>query len=82
VRGLYHEKGVEYILKRSSLTGVDVINGNPDNAMPFADLLVRFKKIMNKETNLQMKLELLHRHAAPRTARGEGKAGSSGAPAR
>ncbi len=75
VRGLYHEKGVEYILKRSTLTGVDVINGNPENAMPFADLLVRFKKIMNKETNLQMKMELLHRHADPRPAHEEGKAG-------
>ncbi|MBP2677079.1 MAG: hypothetical protein H6Q82_144, partial [Deltaproteobacteria bacterium] len=31
VRGLIHEDGVEYLVKRSFFSGIDVINGNPDN---------------------------------------------------
>ncbi|WP_027192071.1 translocation/assembly module TamB domain-containing protein [Fundidesulfovibrio putealis] len=69
VRGLHHENGVEYILKRSGLAGVDVVNGNPENAMPFADLLVRIKKIMNRETKPGVEFGMGHGHDAPRPAK-------------
>lgn len=68
VRGLHHENGVEYILKRSGLAGVDVVNGNPENAMPFADLLVRIRKIMNREAKPGVEFGLGHGHDAPRPA--------------
>jgi hypothetical protein len=84
IRGLHHEGGVEYILKRSGLTGVDVINANPENAMPFADLLVRIKKIMNKEMRPQVRMGLGHSHEAPKpgTGLGQGEKRPPGEPAR
>lgn len=84
IRGLHREGGVEYILKRSGLTGVDVTNANPENAMPFADLLVRIKKIMNKESSPQVRMGLGHSHEAPRQGPGTGHDGKrpAGGPSR
>jgi hypothetical protein len=51
VRGLIHQDGVEYLVKRSFLTGIDVINGNPDNHIGFSDMLERAKRVTGERTN-------------------------------
>jgi len=45
VRGLIHEDGVEYLVKRRFFAGIDVINGNPDNRIGFSDMLERAKRV-------------------------------------
>lgn len=69
VRGLHHEDGVEYVLKRSGLTGVDVVIGNPENAMPFADLLARLRNIRNKGLEAKARPEAPGPPAAPSRGR-------------
>jgi hypothetical protein len=51
VRGLIHEDGVEYLVKRRLFTGIDVINGNPDNRIGFSDMLERAKRVTDERTN-------------------------------
>lgn len=45
VRGLIHEDGVEYLVKRRFFAGINVINGNPDNRIGFSDMLERAKRV-------------------------------------
>jgi hypothetical protein len=45
VRGLIHEGGVEYLVRRGFLAGIDVINRNPDNRIGFADMLERARRV-------------------------------------
>ena len=51
VRGLIHQDGVEYLVKRRFFTGIDVINGNPDNRIGFSDMLERAKRVTDERTN-------------------------------
>ena len=44
VRGLIHEDGVEYLVKRRLFTGINVINRNPDNRIGFSDMLERARR--------------------------------------
>jgi hypothetical protein len=45
VKGLIHEDGVEYLVKRPLLMGINVINRNPDNRISFSDMLERLKRV-------------------------------------
>jgi hypothetical protein len=45
VRGLIHEDGVEYLVKRRFFAGIDVVNGNPDNRISFSDMLERARRV-------------------------------------
>lgn len=45
VRGLIHEGGVEYLVKRRLFSGINVINRNPDNRIGFSDMLERAKRV-------------------------------------
>ena len=45
VNGTVKENGLEYIVKKGGLTGVDVINLNPDNRISFKDMVKRIKRI-------------------------------------
>jgi hypothetical protein len=45
VRGLIHEDGVEYLVKRPILMGINVINRNPDNRISFSDMLERLQRV-------------------------------------
>ncbi len=45
VRGLIHEDGVEYLLKRPLFAGINVINRNPDNRIGFSDMLDRARRV-------------------------------------
>ena len=51
VRGLIHEDGVEYLVKRSLFTGIDVVNGNPDNHIGFSDMLERAKRVTSERSD-------------------------------
>ncbi|MGE5285034.1 MAG: hypothetical protein ACM3OG_08700, partial [Actinomycetota bacterium] len=51
VRGLIHEDGVEYLVKRRFFAGIDVINRNPDNRIGFSDMLERAKRATGKRTD-------------------------------
>ncbi len=51
VRGLIHEDGVEYLVKRRFFSGIDVINRNPDNRISFSDMLERAKRVTGERSN-------------------------------
>ncbi|MBE0607119.1 MAG: hypothetical protein IH610_12615 [Deltaproteobacteria bacterium] len=51
VRGLIHENGVEYLVKRRFFSGIDVINGNPDNRIGFSDMLERARRVTGERSN-------------------------------
>jgi hypothetical protein len=51
IRGLIHEGGVEYLVKRRFFAGIDVINGNPDNRIGFSDMLERAKRVTGERSN-------------------------------
>ncbi|SKA73683.1 hypothetical protein SAMN02745704_00513 [Paucidesulfovibrio gracilis DSM 16080] len=46
VRGLIREGGVEYLIKKPFLTGINVVNGNPENFISFADMLERMQRVV------------------------------------
>ncbi len=45
LHGLKRKGGMEYIVKRGGLTGVDVINRNPNNRISFSDMMERLERI-------------------------------------
>jgi len=45
IRGTIKENGTEFIVKRGGLSGVNVINQNPDNRIRFQDMVKRVKRI-------------------------------------
>jgi hypothetical protein len=45
VNGTIKKNGLEYIVKKGGITGVDVINLNPDNRISFKDMVKRIKRI-------------------------------------
>jgi hypothetical protein len=48
VRGLIHEDGVEYLVKRPPFRGVNVVNGDPDNRIGFSEMLNRIQRVADK----------------------------------
>ncbi|MGB2927708.1 MAG: hypothetical protein WBB70_02225, partial [Desulfobacterales bacterium] len=48
VNGTIREGGTEYLVKRGSFSGVDVVNQNPDNRISFKDMVKRIKRIGSK----------------------------------
>jgi len=51
LHGLKKEGNVEYIVKRGGLTGVSVINRNPDNGISFEDMMERLKRMGRKKND-------------------------------
>ncbi|MDB9823145.1 hypothetical protein OAC89_05540 [Deltaproteobacteria bacterium] len=49
INGTIKEDGVEYIIKRSGFSGVDVLNQNPDNRISFKDMVKRIKRVTGSE---------------------------------
>jgi hypothetical protein len=45
VNGTIREGGTEYLVKRGSFSGVDIVNQNPDNRISFKDMVKRIKRI-------------------------------------
>ncbi len=50
VKGLIHEDGVDYIVKRPPLMGISVINRVADNRISFKDMLSRLKRVVHTKT--------------------------------
>jgi hypothetical protein len=50
VRGIIQEDGVEYLVKRRLLGGINVINRNPDNRIGFSDMVERAKRVTSKRS--------------------------------
>ena len=48
VNGTIRESGTEYLVKRGSFSGVNVVNQNPDNRISFKDMVKRIKRIGSK----------------------------------
>ncbi len=46
IRGLIRDDGIEYIIKRPPLFGINVINSNPENLISFSDMLKRLKRVI------------------------------------
>lgn len=51
VRGLIHEDGVEYLVRRRFFTGIDVINRNPDNRIGFSDMVERANRVTSERVD-------------------------------
>jgi hypothetical protein len=45
INGTVKEDGAEYLVKRGSFSGVNVVNQNPDNRINFKDMVKRIKRI-------------------------------------
>ncbi len=45
LRGTIHEKGVEYLIKRGTFGGIDVINQNPNNQIRWKQMIQRLATI-------------------------------------
>ena len=50
INGTVREGDREYLVKRGGLSGVDVINQNQDNRVPFKDMVKRIKRISKSES--------------------------------
>jgi hypothetical protein len=48
LRGTIFEDGLEYLVRKPGLIGIDVINRNPENEIDFSDMLERFRRINKK----------------------------------
>lgn len=49
VRGLIRQGGVEYLIKKPLLFGINVINRNPDNQISFSDMMERVQRVVGGE---------------------------------
>ena len=49
INGTIKENGMEYIIKRSGFSGVDVLNQNPDNRISFKDMVKRIERVTGSE---------------------------------
>jgi hypothetical protein len=49
VNGLIKEAGVEYLVKKPLLFGINVINRNPDNRISFKDMLERINRVLPEQ---------------------------------
>jgi hypothetical protein len=48
VNGTIREGDTEYLVKRGSFSGVNIVNQNPDNRVSFKDMVKRIKRISSK----------------------------------
>jgi hypothetical protein len=47
INGTIHQDGTEYIMKRGSFSGVDIVNQNTDNQIRFKDMMKRIQRIQS-----------------------------------
>ncbi len=45
INGLVKSDGVEYLVKKRGISGIDVVNSNPDNKIRFKDMIKRLQRI-------------------------------------
>ncbi|MFW5792180.1 MAG: hypothetical protein ACOCVU_05910, partial [Desulfohalobiaceae bacterium] len=49
VNGLVQEDGVEYLIKKPLLFGINVINRNPENRISFSDMVNRVQRVLESD---------------------------------
>ena len=49
VRGLIREGGKEYLVRKPPLSGINVVNSNPDNRISFSDMRERLERVTGSE---------------------------------
>ncbi|RPH86510.1 MAG: hypothetical protein EHM75_07765 [Desulfobacteraceae bacterium] len=49
LRGTILEEGLEFLVRKSGLTGIDIINRNPENEIDFSDMLERIRRIQKNK---------------------------------
>jgi hypothetical protein len=49
VNGTIKENGSEYIMKRGGISGVNIVNRNPDNRIRFKDMVNRIKRVLKED---------------------------------
>ncbi len=49
--GLIREGGVEYLIKKPFLTGINVVNRNPDSTVSFRDMMERVERVVGDESS-------------------------------
>ena len=45
LQGTIIEEGIQYLVRRSTFFGIDVVNGNPGNTISFKDMIGRMKRV-------------------------------------
>lgn len=50
INGTIREEGTEYLVKRGSFSGVNVVNQNPDNRVRFKDMVKRIRRVTDSKT--------------------------------
>jgi len=48
INGTIKEDGTEYLVKRRTFSGINIVNQNPDNRISFKDMLKRINRITHK----------------------------------
>jgi hypothetical protein len=48
INGTIHEGGKEYFIRKAGLSGINVVNMNPDNRIGFKDMVERIKRVAEK----------------------------------
>jgi len=49
IRGKIHDGGKEYLIRKGFLSGIDVINQNPENNVGFRDMMERINRVFEKK---------------------------------
>jgi len=49
INGTIREDGTEYLVKRGGISGVDVVNQNPDNRIRFKDMVKRIQRVTSSQ---------------------------------
>jgi hypothetical protein len=50
INGTIREEGVEYLVRRAGLSGVNIVNQNPDNRIRFKDMVKRIKRVTSPKS--------------------------------
>jgi hypothetical protein len=50
INGTVKEGGTEYLVKRGSFSGINVVNQNPDNRVRFKDMVKRIKRVTDSDS--------------------------------
>jgi len=55
INGTVKEGGTEYLVKRGSFSGINVVNRNPDNQVRFKDMVKRIQRVTDSDSGPVMK---------------------------
>ena len=54
INGTIKEDETEYLVKKRGLTGVNIVNSNPDNQISFKDMLKRIKRVTSSQGSVRV----------------------------